>query len=92
MEAKVIIPPDQLKEAIRELLPELLPEAAPSDGEGLVTLREAAAHLSVTERHLRNLVSAGAVPHYKPGDVLRFKLSELDAWSKVEPRKLKAVG
>jgi excisionase family DNA binding protein len=59
--------------------------------EQLVGARAAAAHLSISERQLRQMVSDRAVPFYKVGGSVRFKLSELESHARVEERRLKAV-
>ena len=59
--------------------------------EPLVGARAAAAHLSISERQLRQMVSEDAVPFYKVGGSVRFKLSELESHARVEERRLKAV-
>jgi excisionase family DNA binding protein len=59
--------------------------------EPLVGARAAAAHLSISERQLRQMVSDSAVPFYKVGASVRFKLSELEAHARVEERRLRAV-
>ena len=59
--------------------------------EPLIGARAAAAHLSISERQLRQMVSDRAVPFYKVGASVRFKLSELESHARVEERRLKAV-
>lgn len=46
----------------------------------LVDLPAVADHLGVTERHIRRLVAEQRVPFYKWGHLLRFDLTEIDAW------------
>ncbi|MFL6332059.1 MAG: excisionase family DNA-binding protein [Pyrinomonadaceae bacterium] len=59
--------------------------------EPLVGARAAAAHLSISERQLRQMVSDHSVPFYKVGSSVRFKLSELESNARVEERRLRAV-
>ena len=59
--------------------------------EPLVGTRAAAAHLSISERQLRQLISERLVPFYKVGSSVRFKLSELESHARIEERRLKAV-
>ena len=48
----------------------------------LIDLKTAAKNLSITERHLRELVYRDAVPYYKIGRLLRFDSVELVRWVK----------
>jgi excisionase family DNA binding protein len=66
-------------------------QSPPPTSEPLVGARAAAAHLSISERQLRQLVSDRSVPFYRVGGSVRFKLSELESHSRVEERRLKAV-
>jgi hypothetical protein len=53
--------------------------------EPMVTAEVAAEHIHMTERQIRQMVADNYknIPYYRPSErVLRFKLSELDAWSK----------
>ena len=59
--------------------------------EPLVRARTAAAHLSISERQLRQMVSEGTVPFYRISGSVRFKLSELESHARVEERRLRAV-
>ena len=47
-----------------------------------LTLREAAAHLNVTERFMRRMVSERKVRFYKIGKLLRFDVVDLEALAK----------
>jgi excisionase family DNA binding protein len=66
-------------------------QAPAQSSEPLIGARAAAAHLSISERQLRQMVSDRAVPFYKIGASVRFKLSELESHARVEERRLKAV-
>lgn len=46
----------------------------------MLNVPEAAAHLGITERHLRSLVYKKQIPHYHVGRLLRFSEEDLDAW------------
>jgi excisionase family DNA binding protein len=46
----------------------------------LVGIEELAAHLGVSVRHLRRLVSERRIPFHKWGRLLRFNISEVVAW------------
>lgn len=45
----------------------------------LLTYKELARHLRVTERHLRNLVRAGEIPSFTIGRNRRFRLEDVMA-------------
>jgi excisionase family DNA binding protein len=63
----------------------------PQKSEPLVGARMAAAHLSISERQLRAMVSNQSVPFYRVGGSVRFKLSELESHARVSERRLRAV-
>lgn len=48
----------------------------------LVDAREAARMLSISPRKLWSLTKAGAVPSMKVGRVVRYRIDDLDAWTK----------
>jgi len=43
-------------------------------------VRGIAAHLAITERHVRRLVLERRIPHRKVGNLLRFDIAEIDRW------------
>lgn len=43
-------------------------------------VRGIAAHLAISERHVRRLVLERRIPHRKIGSLLRFDVGEVDAW------------
>ncbi|MDD2500774.1 MAG: helix-turn-helix domain-containing protein [Geobacter sp.] len=49
-------------------------------GSGLMTVKEAAAHLCISTERLYLMCNQGQIPNYKIGASRRFKLVELDAW------------
>ena len=54
----------------------------------LVDIREVAAHLGVTVRHVRRLVAERRIPYVKWGNLLRFDPAEVAEWVRdkcVEP-------
>lgn len=53
---------------------------------------EAAEYLSMPLGTLRNKVSAGEIPHYKRGRIVRFRRSELDAYMRGEDPKTTGGG
>lgn len=57
--------------------------------EGLVTAKRVAEHLSMAEGTIRNMAYKGKIPCVKLGRLLRFRLSEVDAW--VAERTTKAA-
>lgn len=68
----------RVDERIDEVLKHVQPQKVVNfPTEPMVKIDVAADHLGVTVRHIRQLVSANKIPHYKIGGSLRFKLSEL---------------
>lgn len=53
---------------------ELMPTRRYTDVRGI------AAHLAITERHVRRLVLERRIPHRKMGHLLRFDMGEIDRW------------
>ncbi len=51
-----------------------------------ITLREAAAHLSVSLSYLYQKGEALGLPRYKVGRQYRYDINELDAWVKAQDR------
>jgi len=52
------------------------------------TICELSPYLAIKEKTLYAMVSAGNIPHYKIGRLVRFKKTEIDAWmesQKVNP-------
>lgn len=45
-----------------------------------LTLQELSKYLNINEKTLYARVSCRKIPHYKIGRLLRFKMSEIDAW------------
>lgn len=77
---------EHLQDASKTEVPAPLVEATT---ERYVKALEAANYLGISERKLRQMVSVNRVPHHRVDGSLRFKLSELDEWSRV---KLKLAG
>lgn len=48
--------------------------------EEVMTLREVAQYLKITERTLYRLVQEGKVPAFRVGNAWRFRRSDLDRW------------
>ena len=46
----------------------------------LMTPEQAAAYLQIAEGTVRNMAAAGDLPKVKIGRLLRFRLSDLNAW------------
>lgn len=46
----------------------------------LMDIKELAAYLSITVRHVRRLVQDRRIPFLKVGGLLRFRRSAIDAW------------
>ena len=52
-----------------------------------MTLKEAAAHLNVSNSYLYQKGDTVGVPRYRIGNKFRYKLSELDAWVQSQSRE-----
>jgi excisionase family DNA binding protein len=64
-------------------------EAAPvNDPQRLLTVKEVAAYLNVSDRAIYLWVKNKNLPHRKVGEDLRFDLAEVDAWTRPEPNAL----
>lgn len=56
---------------------------ATSTGEnGILTIREVAAYLKVTERTIYRLAAAKKIPAFKVGGTWRFSRADIDIWIK----------
>lgn len=55
--------------------------AANTEGE-ILTLKELAAYLKVTERTIYRLAGAKKIPAFKIGGTWRFSRADIDAWIK----------
>lgn len=53
---------------------------------GYVAIGKISNHLGIKEKTLYAMVSAGDIPHYRIGRLIRFKKDEIDAW--METRKV----
>ena len=53
-----------------------------SDSAGIMTIKEVADYLKVTERTIYRLAAAKQVPAFKVGGSWRFSRSEIDLWIK----------
>lgn len=56
-------------------------QAVPED---ILTIREVADYLKVTERTLYRLVQDGKLPAFKVGNSWRFRRADIDAWIGVQ--------
>jgi len=52
--------------------------------EDILTIREVAGYLKVTERTLYRLVQEGKLPAFKVGNSWRFRRADIDAWIGVQ--------
>jgi len=46
----------------------------------LLDVAAVAAYLSITPRHVRELVYRPAIPHLKVGRLVRFRRADIDGW------------
>lgn len=56
--------------------------------EEILTLRQVAEYLKVTERTLYRLVQEGQLPAFKVGNSWRFRRDDLDRWITKQARNL----
>ena len=54
----------------------------------VLTLREVAAYLRVTERTIYRMVGNRKIPAFKVGGSWRFKLTEIDEWIKAQTHEV----
>ena len=57
------------------------------DGE-ILTIKEVAEYLKLTEKTAYRLVAEGKIPGFKVGGAWRFKKAEIEAWIKAEQEKV----
>jgi excisionase family DNA binding protein len=57
----------------------------------IITIRELSAYLRMAEKTLYRLVAAGSVPGFKVGGAWRFRLDEIEAWTRSSNKKRKNV-
>lgn len=55
------------------------------------TVEEVAAYLKVTERSIYTLLTRKEIPAFKVGGAWRFRLDEIDAWTRGSKKKRKNV-
>ena len=48
--------------------------------EKLLTVSDVAVYLNIKQKTIYAKVSAGEIPHYKIGALIRFRLNEIDEW------------
>ena len=51
-----------------------------SSESGILTIKEVAEYLKVTERTIYRLAAAKKIPGFKVGGMWRFRQSDLDSW------------
>jgi excisionase family DNA binding protein len=56
-------------------------------GTEIMTIREVAAYLKLTEKTTYRLASAGELPGFKVGGSWRFRRSEIDRWIREQEKK-----
>jgi excisionase family DNA binding protein len=90
----------QLEAALGQFLPKMpempaavaSPAPAGKPAEALLTVREAAALLALSNKTLYRMASLGQVPHVWVGRSLRFRREELEAWIRqqsIRPRRVR---
>ena len=56
----------------------------------MISIRELAAELGVTDRYVRRVIAERRIPYVKVGHLVRFERCEIDRW--VESNRINAVG
>lgn len=62
---------------------------SPSDGE-ILTIKQVADYLKVTERTIYRLAGAKKIPAFKVGGTWRFSKADIDAW--IKQQSMEALG
>jgi excisionase family DNA binding protein len=68
-----------------------LPDLGRNVADDVLTLKEVANYLKVTERTIYRLVAERKIPAFKVGRSWRFRLSEIDAWIKAQSHEIEPV-
>jgi len=87
----------QLEAALGQFLPKMpempeMPAEPAKPAKALLTVREAAALLAVSDKTLYRMVRLGQVPHVRVGRSLRFRCEELETWIRqqsIRPRRVR---
>ena len=58
----------------------------------ILTLREIADYLKLTERTLYRLTQEGKLPGFKVGNSWRFRLRDIDAWIEAQKAEVRRNG
>lgn len=64
---------------------------SPSEGE-ILTIKQVATYLKVTERTIYRLAGAKKIPAFKVGGTWRFSKADIDAWIKQQSMEVTDVG
>jgi len=62
---------------------------SPSEGE-ILTIRQIAEYLKVTERTIYRLAAAKKIPAFKVGGTWRFRKADIDGWIAAQSRNAEA--
>ncbi|MDD3758110.1 MAG: helix-turn-helix domain-containing protein [Advenella sp.] len=57
---------------------------------GILTIKDVAEYLKVTERTIYRLVAAKKIPSFKVGGMWRFRQADIDAWIVAQSEKPEA--
>ena len=61
----------------------------PSNSEsGILTIKDVAEYLKVTERTIYRLAAAKKIPGFKVGGMWRFRQADIDSWITAQAEKL----
>lgn len=56
-------------------------------GSDILTIREVAGYLKITEKTAYRLAAEGTIPGFKVGGAWRFRRDQLEAWTKKQRKK-----
>lgn len=56
-------------------------------GSDILTIREVAGYLKITEKTAYRLAAEGTIPGFKVGGAWRFRRDQIEAWTKKQQRK-----
>lgn len=65
---------------LRVAAPQQLPRAASHDGNLLLTARDTAKRLAISERHLHGLTRSGQLPYVRVGKCVRYSVETVQKW------------
>ena len=58
---------------------------------GILTIKEVAEYLKVTERTIYRLAAANKIPAFKVGGTWRFRTADIDSWIADQSKRVEAA-